>query len=77
MLSTRGQSYANSGLLNGYEREMKEPYHTATKPNGETSFSLAKNVIIYPHSAFLFTDEYKFLMKDEVLSYINTKAGSF
>jgi hypothetical protein len=56
MLSIRGQSYANSGLMSGYEREMKETYHKATCPNGETSFALAENVITFPHNALLFAD---------------------
>jgi hypothetical protein len=77
MLSTRGQNYANSGLMSGYEREMKQPYHKATYPSGETSFSLAENVIAHTHNALLFADQYKFLMKEEILSCINTKAGSF
>ena len=77
MLSTRGQTYANSGLMSGYGGEMKEPYHKASYPNGETSFSLAENVIAHTHNTLLFADQYKFLMKEEILSYINTKAGSF
>jgi hypothetical protein len=56
MLSTRGRTYANSGLMSGYEREMKEPYHKATFPNGETSFSLAENVVAHTHNALLFAD---------------------
>jgi hypothetical protein len=56
MLSTRGQTYANPGLMSGYEREMKEPYHKATYSNGETSFSLAENVIAHAHNALLFAD---------------------
>jgi 1-aminocyclopropane-1-carboxylate synthase len=77
MLSTRGQNYANSGLMSGYEGEMKEPYHKASYPNGEISFSSAENVITHTHNALVIADWYKFLMKEEIMCYINTKVGSF
>lgn len=42
--------------MSGYEGEMKEPYHKDSCPNGETSFSLAENVIAHTHNALVIAD---------------------
>ena len=42
--------------MSGYGGEMKEPYHKASYPNGETSFSLAENVIAHTHNTLFFAD---------------------
>jgi len=44
MLSSRGQAYAESGLMTGYMREKNKPYNKFTHPDGEISFANAENV---------------------------------
>jgi hypothetical protein len=44
MLSTRGQAYASSGLMEGYVTPTKRPYHKTSNPDGEVSFAMAENV---------------------------------
>ncbi|TVY80564.1 putative aminotransferase gliI [Lachnellula suecica] len=44
MISTRGQEYARSGLMDSYSRPSKEAYNKTTNPTGEVNFSMAENV---------------------------------
>jgi hypothetical protein len=44
MLSTRGQAYTSSGLMEGYVTPSKGPYHKTSNLDGEVSFAMAENV---------------------------------
>ena len=73
MLSTRGQAYAESGLMAGYLRQKTAPFNKLSNPGGEIDFSNAENACppLLNERQNRNTNILKFLMHDDVVNYVN------